>query len=141
MGREHSDPTWAGVCEFVRVAAEHGLPRIVSVQNPYALLNRALDDGLDETLHRTGVGLLAYSPLGFGTLTGKYDEPGFDAQQPELGRIAEFAAMRQQRWARPEPWPRRASTTRWRAGMGSRRRRWRWPSATATGASPAPSSA
>jgi aryl-alcohol dehydrogenase-like predicted oxidoreductase len=97
-----SNETPWGVCEFVRVAAEHGLPRIVSVQNPYALVNRTLDDGLDETLYRTGVSLLAYSPLGFGTLTGKYDEPGFDAARPELGRIAEFAAMRQQRWARPE---------------------------------------
>ncbi|MDP1902135.1 MAG: aldo/keto reductase [Rubrivivax sp.] len=97
-----SNETPWGVGEFVRLAEQHGLPRIVSVQNPYALVNRAVDNGLDETLHRTGVGLLAYSPLGFGTLTGKYDEPGFDADRPELGRIAQFAAMRQQRWARPE---------------------------------------
>jgi aryl-alcohol dehydrogenase-like predicted oxidoreductase len=48
------------------------------------------------------VGLLAYSPLGFGTLTGKYDGPGFDAGQPALGRIARFESVRKQRWARPE---------------------------------------
>ena len=46
--------------------------------------------------------LLAYSPLGFGTLTGKYDGPGFDADQPGLGRLARFPSMRMQRWARDE---------------------------------------
>jgi len=97
-----SNETPWGVCEFVRLAEQHGLPRIVSVQNPYALVNRVLDNGLDETLHRTGVSLLAYSPLGFGTLTGKYDGPGFDTDQPGLGRLARFASMRLQRWARPE---------------------------------------
>jgi aryl-alcohol dehydrogenase-like predicted oxidoreductase len=97
-----SNETPWGVCEFVRLADQHGLPRVVSVQNPYALVNRSLDNALDETLHRSGVSLLAYSPLGFGTLTGKYDGPGFDADQPELGRIAKFASMRLQRWARPE---------------------------------------
>jgi aryl-alcohol dehydrogenase-like predicted oxidoreductase len=97
-----SNETPWGVCEFVRLAEAHGLPRVVSVQNPYGLVNRAVDNGLDEVLHRTGVGLLAYSPLGFGTLTGKYDAAGFDPAQPGLGRIARFESMRQQRWARPE---------------------------------------
>jgi aryl-alcohol dehydrogenase-like predicted oxidoreductase len=41
--------------------------RGVSVQNPYSLVNRVVDNGLDEALHRSGVGLLAYSPLGFGS--------------------------------------------------------------------------
>ena len=58
---------------------------------------------LDETLHRTGVSLLAYSPLGFGTLTGKYDGPqGVDPAKPEVGRIARFESMRKQRWGRAE---------------------------------------
>jgi aryl-alcohol dehydrogenase-like predicted oxidoreductase len=100
IGLSNESP-W-GVMEFLRLAELHGLPRIASVQNPYALVNRSVDNGLDETLHRTGVGLLAYSPLGFGTLSGKYDAPGFDEQQPALGRIARFASMRSQRWARPE---------------------------------------
>lgn len=100
IGLSNESP-W-GLMEFLRVAEQHGLPRVVSVQNPYALVNRAVDNGLDEVLHRTGTGLLAYSPLGFGTLTGKYDGPGFDADQPGLGRIAQFASMRQQRWARAE---------------------------------------
>ena len=97
-----SNETPWGVAEFVRLAEAHGLPRVASVQNPYALVNRVVDNGLDEALHRCGVSLLAYSPLGFGTLTGKYDETGFDDKQPEIGRIARFASMRQQRWARPE---------------------------------------
>ena len=97
-----SNETPWGLGEFVRLADQHGLPRVVSVQNPYALVNRVVDNGLDETMLRTGVGLLAYSPLGFGTLTGKYDAPGFDASQPELGRLAQFDSMRKQRWARPE---------------------------------------
>ena len=97
-----SNETPWGVAEFVRLAEAHGLPRVASVQNPYALVNRVVDNGQDEALHRSGVSLLAYSPLGFGTLTGKYDETGFDDKQPELGRIARFASMRQQRWARPE---------------------------------------
>ena len=97
-----SNETPWGLCEFVRVAETHGLPRVVSVQNPYALVNRTLDNGLDEALHRSGVSLLAYSPLGFGTLTGKYDQGGFNADRPELGRLARFASMRAQRWARPE---------------------------------------
>ena len=97
-----SNETPWGVGEFLRQAELHGLPRVVSVQNPYALVNRTVDNGLDETLLRTGVSLLAYSPLGFGALTGKYDAPGFDAAQPELGRLARFESMRKQRWARPE---------------------------------------
>jgi aryl-alcohol dehydrogenase-like predicted oxidoreductase len=97
-----SNETPWGLCEFVRVAEAQGLPRVVSVQNPYALVNRTVDNGLDEAMYRSHVGLLAYSPLGFGTLTGKYDGPGFDPGQPQLGRIALFDSMRKQRWARPE---------------------------------------
>jgi aryl-alcohol dehydrogenase-like predicted oxidoreductase len=90
-----------GVAEFVHAAERHGLPRIATVQNPYALTSRALDNGLDETMHRLGVSLLAYSPLAFGALTGKYDEVGLNgATQP--GRLALFETMRKQRWGRPE---------------------------------------
>ena len=100
IGLSNESP-W-GLMEFLRVAEAHGLPRVVSVQNPYALVNRAVDNALDETLFRTSTALLAYSPLGFGTLTGKYDGPGFDPAQPGLGRLACFEGMRKQRWARPE---------------------------------------
>jgi aryl-alcohol dehydrogenase-like predicted oxidoreductase len=87
--------------EFVRVAEQYGLPRVVSVQNPYCLTNRVVDNGLDEVMHRLGVKLLAYSPLAFGALTGKYDERGFD-DPAQPGRIARFERFRTQRWGRAE---------------------------------------
>ena len=96
-----SNETPWGVSEFVRIADQFGLPRIATLQNPYALVNRVVDNGLDEVLHHTQVALLAYSPLGFGALTGKYDATGF-AVAPELGRLARFESMRKQRWGRAE---------------------------------------
>ena len=98
-----SNETPYGVHEFVRLAEQHGLPRVATVQNAYCLINRTVENGLDESLHRLGVSLLAYSPLGFGLLTGKYDASGFEGlDAPREGRIAKFASMRKQRWARPE---------------------------------------
>lgn len=88
-----------GVHEFVRLADQHGLPRVATVQNPYCLINRSHENGLDETCHRLGVSLLAYSPLGFGLLTGKYDITGLVG---DAGRMALFESMRKQRWGRPE---------------------------------------
>lgn len=88
-----------GVHEFVRLAEQHGLPRVATVQNPYCLINRSYENGLDETCHRLGVSLLAYSPLGFGLLTGKYDQTGLVGDH---GRMALFESMRKQRWGRPE---------------------------------------
>lgn len=88
-----------GVHEFVRVAEQMGLPRVVTTQNPYCLINRSYENGLDETCHRLGVDLLAYSPLGFGLLTGKYDETGLVGAH---GRMALFDSMKAQRWGRPE---------------------------------------
>ncbi|HEV8688804.1 MAG TPA: aldo/keto reductase, partial [Ideonella sp.] len=95
-----SNETPYGVAEFVRMAEQHGLPRIVTVQNPYCLISRALDNGLDETMHRLGVALIPYSPLGFGLLSGKYDERGID-DPASTGRMALFERMKQQRWGRP----------------------------------------
>ncbi len=95
-----SNETPYGVAEFVRVAEAHGLPRVLTVQNPYCLVNRSLDNGLDETLYRHGVALIPYSPLGFGLLTGKYDERGID-DPTNPGRMARFERMKQQRWGRP----------------------------------------
>jgi aryl-alcohol dehydrogenase-like predicted oxidoreductase len=99
VGLSNESP-W-GLLEFLKIAGQHGLPRMVSVQNPYCLINRVVDNGLDEALHRTGVGLLAYSPLGFGLLTGKYDERGFNDPASQ-GRMAIYERMKQQRWGRPE---------------------------------------
>ena len=98
-----SNETPYGVHEFVRLAEQHGLPRIATVQNVYNLLSRALENGLDETMHRLGVSLIPYSPLGFGLLTGKYDESGIDGPAtPRNARIGRYETVRKQRWGRPE---------------------------------------
>ena len=98
-----SNETPYGVHEFVRLAEQHGLPRVTTVQNPYCLINRSYENALDESCHRLGVSLLAYSPLGFGLLTGKYDASGIDGPDaPQGARIASYASVRQQRWGRPE---------------------------------------
>ncbi len=98
-----SNETPYGVHEFVRLAEQHGLPRVATVQNPFCLVNRTVENGLDETMHRLGVSLLAYSPLAFGLLTGKYDEPGTEGPQaPKDARIGKFESVRKQRWGRPE---------------------------------------
>jgi aryl-alcohol dehydrogenase-like predicted oxidoreductase len=94
-----SNETPYGVHEFVRLAEQHGLPRVATVQNPYCLINRSYENGLDETCHRLGVSLLAYSPLGFGLLSGKYDQTGLVGDE---GRMAIYESMRKQRWGRPE---------------------------------------
>ncbi len=67
-----SNETPWGVMEFLHQAEKHGLPRVVSVQNAYSLLNRTWEMGLAEIGFRENVGLLAYSPLAFGLLSGKY---------------------------------------------------------------------
>jgi aryl-alcohol dehydrogenase-like predicted oxidoreductase len=67
-----SNETPWGVGEFLRLAREQGFPRIVTIQNAYSLLNRTFEIGLSEFALREQVGLIAYSPLGAGNLTGKY---------------------------------------------------------------------
>ncbi|CCN73129.1 NADP(H)-dependent aldo-keto reductase [Vibrio nigripulchritudo] len=67
-----SNETPWGVMSYLRLAEKHGLPRAVSIQNPYNLLNRTFEVGLSEIAHHEGVELLAYSPLAFGVLSGKY---------------------------------------------------------------------
>ncbi|MDO8350758.1 MAG: aldo/keto reductase, partial [Gallionella sp.] len=67
-----SNETPWGVSEFVCCAEQLGIPKIVSVQNAYHLMNRSFESGLAEVCHHANVGLLAYSPLAFGHLTGKY---------------------------------------------------------------------
>jgi aryl-alcohol dehydrogenase-like predicted oxidoreductase len=98
-----SNETPYGVHEFARLADQHGLPRIATLQNPYCLVNRSCENGLDESLHRLGVSLLAYSPLAFGLLTGKYDKTGTEGPDaPQDARLGKFESVRKQRWGRPE---------------------------------------
>ena len=81
-----SNETPWGVMEFIRQSEKHDWPRAVSVQNPYSLLNRSFEIGLAEIAIREQTGLLAYSPLGFGVLSGKY----LNNQHPEGARITNW---------------------------------------------------
>ncbi len=67
-----SNETAWGTMTYLHAAERAGLPRIVSIQNAYNLLTRTFEHGLSEIAHRETVGLLAYSPLAQGYLTGKY---------------------------------------------------------------------
>ncbi len=86
-----SNETPWGVAEYLRLHREKGLPRIVSIQNPYSLLNRSFEIGLAEFSIREDVSLLAYSPLAMGVLSGKY----LDGARPEGARMTRFT-----RWTR-----------------------------------------
>ena len=82
-----SNETPWGTMRFLEESKVHqSLPRMLAIQNPYSLLNRLFEVGLSEISMREKIGLLAYSPLGFGTLSGKY----LDEIPPRKGRITLF---------------------------------------------------
>ncbi|MEM8764516.1 MAG: aldo/keto reductase [Bacteroidota bacterium] len=82
-----SNETPWGTMRFLEESKVHqSLPRMRTVQNPYSLLNRLFEVGLSEIAQREGCGLLAYSPLGFGVLSGKY----LGEIQPRKARITLF---------------------------------------------------
>ena len=76
-----NETTW-GMAQWLRIAEARGLPRLVSVQNEYSLLRRHFDLDLAELSHHENVGLLAYSTLAGGLITGKYN----DGQMPKGSR-------------------------------------------------------
>ncbi len=81
-----SNETAWGTMKVLQIADQNQWARPLSVQNPYNLLNRSYEVGLAEVSHREQVGLLAYSPLAFGVLSGKY----LNGQLPPEGRITLF---------------------------------------------------
>ena len=81
-----SNETPWGTMKFLELADREGLPRIESIQNPYSLLNRTYEIAMAEVSQREDVGLLAYSPLGMGLLTGKYR----NGAKPENSRMVVF---------------------------------------------------
>lgn len=81
-----SNETPWGVMQYLTLAKQNNWPRVVSIQNPYSLLNRTYEVGLAEFSQREKISLLAYSPLGFGVLTGKYIE----AKNIEKARLTLF---------------------------------------------------
>ncbi|MEE2695280.1 MAG: NADP(H)-dependent aldo-keto reductase [Pseudomonadota bacterium] len=84
-----SNETPWGLMKFLSVSEKYNLPRVVSVQNPYSLLNRSYEVGMAEISIREQCGLLAYSPLAFGMLTGKYDS----GAKPDGARLTLYGDM------------------------------------------------
>jgi len=82
-----SNETPWGVMRYLSIAEKNGWEKITSIQNPYNLLNRTFESGLAEISYRESVGLLAYSPLAFGILTGKYIE----GKKPALARLTLYS--------------------------------------------------
>ncbi|MDO8311100.1 MAG: NADP(H)-dependent aldo-keto reductase [Sideroxyarcus sp.] len=125
-----SNETPWGVTEFVRCAEQLGLPKIVSVQNAYHLMNRSFESGLAEICRHANVGLLAYSPLAFGWLTGKYLTdpnvhgritlfPGFGQRynKPNVPAAAkEYARIAQETGLTPATMALAFARTRWFTG-------------------------
>ncbi len=91
-----SNETPWGLSRFLDLAAARRLPRVASIQNPYSLLNRSFEIGLAEIAWREEAGLLAYSPLAFGTLSGKYGGGAL----PAGARVTRFERFR--RYSNPE---------------------------------------
>jgi aryl-alcohol dehydrogenase-like predicted oxidoreductase len=94
-----SNETPWGILEHLRQSSSKGLEGIVTIQNPYNLLNRSFEVGLAEIAIRERVGLLAYSPLGFGVLTGKY----LGESQPADARLNLAKFKRFTRYTNPIP--------------------------------------
>jgi len=90
-----NETPWGLMC-YLSLAESQDLPRMVSIQNPYSLLNRSYEVGLAEISHRENVGLLAYSPLGFGVLSGKY----LDGYKPAGARLTLYPDY--DRYSNPE---------------------------------------
>jgi aryl-alcohol dehydrogenase-like predicted oxidoreductase len=82
-----SNETPWGMMKFLELSKDLNLEKIVTIQNPYNLLNRTFEIGLAEISLREQVGLLAYSPMAFGVLSGKY----LNGARPKGARITEFS--------------------------------------------------
>ena len=91
-----SNETPWGVMRFLELSERLGLARVASIQNPYNLLNRSFEIGLAEIAHREDVPLLAYSPLAFGVLSGKY----LDGAQLPAARLSRFERFK--RYTNPQ---------------------------------------
>jgi len=91
-----SNETPWGTSRFLQLAETRGWPRAVSIQNPYSLLNRSFEVGLAEIALREQIGLLAYSPLAFGVLSGKY----LGGARPAGARLSLFERF--QRYNNPQ---------------------------------------
>ena len=91
-----SNETPWGTMKFLQIAEQLGLSKFVTVQNPYSLLNRTYEIGMSEIAKYEGIGLLAYSPLAFGYLTGKFR----NGARPANARVTLFSRF--SRYSNPE---------------------------------------
>ena len=91
-----SNETPWGLMQYLHLAQSRELPRAASIQNPYNLLNRTFEVGLAEIAQREDCGLLAYSPMAFGVLSGKY----LDGKRPANARVTRFSRF--VRYSNPE---------------------------------------
>ena len=81
-----SNETPWGTMKYLQTAKEHGFPRMSTIQNSYSLIHRAYEYGMSEVSLRENIGLLVYSPLAFGVLSGKY----IGGKTPEGARVSLF---------------------------------------------------
>ena len=130
-----SNETPWGVMTFLKASETLGLPRIVSIQNAFNLVNRSFEIGLTEIFYREKVSLLGYSPLGQGYLSGKYEGGALPEGSRKLlfDRLGRYEIGNGPRATRP--------TLLSRGSMGSIRRKWRLPSQPRGPSLPRPSSA
>lgn len=84
-----NEKAW-GTMRYMQESSQHNLPRMVTIQNAYSLLNRVFEGDLAEIAHRENIGLLAYSPMAFGVLSGKYIK-GTAADNARLKLFPRFA--------------------------------------------------
>lgn len=84
-----SNETPWGMMRYLQLSQTHNLPRCVSIQNSYSLLNRLFEVGLSEIAIRENAGLLAYSPMGFGMLSGKYHK-GLDNENSRINKFKAY---------------------------------------------------
>ena len=91
-----SNETPWGMAQFLRATEKFNLPRIATIQNPYSLVNRVFEIGHAEFSYREQIGLLAYSPLAFGMLSGKY----LDGARPAGARLSLFDRFK--RYSNPQ---------------------------------------
>jgi len=84
-----SNETPWGFSRFLNLASQHDLPKVRTVQNPYSLLNRTYEIGMSEISIREKAGLIAYSPMGFGMLSGKYHK-GLDKPKDRINQFKQY---------------------------------------------------
>ncbi|WP_299105756.1 aldo/keto reductase [uncultured Winogradskyella sp.] len=84
-----NEKAW-GTMRYLEESKKHNLPRMITIQNAYSLINRVFEGDLAEVAYRENIGLLAYSPMAFGVLSGKYVK-GIDAENSRLNLFPRFA--------------------------------------------------